>query len=316
MTGRTGLGFRGAFKNSFLLAALLAAHMGLAQRVLADEFRILAWNVESNRPGAPQVSDPGVISEQLAGLLRAPATRAQIVALSEVDPKTMPIYKQAVAEGLGSEVDFVTSASGGYRDSDSLVLVVDAKRFAIEDVFELHRYAGISANFNVMDEKSMDYGAVRARSPLVAKLRDKEAGRVFWLIVNHLARGESDLRVEQAKALRKWAEDHASEPIIAAGDFNFDYDFRTQKGNPAYDAMMAGGVWQWLKPDPLIDSNWADDRDNPGRDRYPDSILDFVFVANSAKNWRGESDVVVRQGDFPDSDKTSDHRPIIATFEP
>jgi hypothetical protein len=195
MTGRMGLIVGGLV---FVLAVTSGASLHLAH---AEEFRILAWNVESNRPGAPQVSDPGVISEQLAGLLRAPATRAQIVALSEVDPKTMPIYKQAVAEGLGSEVDFVTSASGGYRDSDSLVLVVDASRFAIEDVFELHRYAGISANFNVMDSDSPDYGAVRARSPLVAKLRDKEAGRVFWLIVNHLARGENDLRVEQAKAL-------------------------------------------------------------------------------------------------------------------
>jgi endonuclease/exonuclease/phosphatase family metal-dependent hydrolase len=297
--------------NRFVVLTLAAGFMIPAH---AEEFRILAWNVESNRPGAPPVSDAGVISEQLAGLLGAPETRAQIVALSEVEPKTMPIYKQAVAEGLDTEVDFVTSASGGFKDADSLLLVVDAKRFAIEDVYEMHRYAGISANFNVMDSDSPEYGAVRARSPLVAKLRDKATSGTFWLIVNHLARGEADLRVEQAKALKKWAEDHAGEPIIAAGDFNFDYDFKTQKGNPAYDAMMEGGVWQWLKPDPLIDSNWAEDRNNPGHDRYPDSILDFVFVANAARNWKGESDVIVRPGDFPDTDKTSDHRPIIATF--
>jgi hypothetical protein len=295
---------------------VLTLAAGLVAPAHAEEFRILAWNVESNRPGAPPVSDAGVISEQLAGLLGAPETRAQIVALSEVEPKTMPIYKQAVEEGLDTEVDFVTSASGGFKDADSLLLVVDAKRFAIEDVFEMHRYAGISANFNVMDSDSPEYGAVRARSPLVAKLRDKATSGTFWLIVTHLARGEADLRVEQAKALRKWAEDHAGEPIIAAGDFNFDYDFKTQKGNPAYDAMMEGGVWQWLKPDPLIDSNWAEDRNNPGNDRYPDSILDFVFVANAARDWKGESDVVMWEGDFPDSDKTSDHRPIIATFGP
>jgi len=197
----------------------------------------------------------------------------------------MPIYKQAVAEGLHTEVDFVTSASGGFKDADSLLLVVDAKRFAIEDVFEMRRYAGISANFNVMDSNSPEYGAVRPRSPLVAKLRDKATSSPFWLIVNHLARGEADLRVEQAKALKEWAEDHAGEPIIAAGDFNFDYDFKTQKGNAAYDAMMEGGVWQWLKPDPLIDSNWADDRNNPGHDRYPDSILDLVFVAERVERF-------------------------------
>lgn len=298
----------------FILAVLACVLSPAA--CLADEFRILAWNVESNRPNAPQVSDPGVISAQLSGLLQAPATRAQIVALSEVEPKTVVAYKQAVAEGLGTEVDFVTSASGGYQDTDTLLLIVDTKRFTIEDVFELHRFQGISANFNVTDPASGDFGAVRARSPLVAKLRDKAGQHSFWLIVNHLARGEENLRTDQARALKQWAEAHASEPVIAAGDFNFDYDFKAQKGNAACDAMMEGGVWLWLKPDPLVDSNWTDDRDNPGKDRYPGSILDFVFVANGAKSWKGEADVIVREGDFPDSDKTSDHRPIIATFEP
>jgi endonuclease/exonuclease/phosphatase (EEP) superfamily protein YafD len=28
------------------------------------------------------------------------------------------------------------------------------------------------------------------------------------------------------------------------------------------------------------------------------------------------ADVIVRAGDFPDDDRTSDHRPIIATFQP
>lgn len=288
----------------------------LAASASAEQFRILAWNVESNRPGAAQVSDPDVIGEQLTHLLQAQATRSQIVALSEVDPVTVAGYREAVANGLGAEVDFVTSASGGYRDSDSLLLVVDATRFVIEDVFELHRYAGIATNFNVMDSESADYGAVRARSPLVAKLRDKVHGGSFWLILNHLARGEDDLRTDQARVLRKWAEGHAGEPVITAGDFNFDYEFATGRGNAAHDAMIEGGVWQWLKPDPLVDSNWADDKERPGNDRYPNSILDFVFVANGAKEWKGESDVIVRDGDFPDSDQTSDHRPIIATFDP
>ncbi len=51
-----------------------------------------------------------------------------------------------------------------------------------------------------------------------------------------------------------------------------------------------------------------------GQDKYPDSILDFVFVASAAKDWQAESYVVVREGDFPDSDQTSDHRPIIMTL--
>ncbi len=144
-----------------------------------------------------------------------------------------------------------------------------------------------------------------------------EAKKTFWVIANHLARGEADLRTEQAKMLGLWAKAQA-EPVIAAGDFNFDYDFKTEKGNAGFSAMMASDAWQWLKPDPLVDSNWSDDRNVKDRrvDRYPDSLLDFVFVANGAKQWNGECDVVVRPNDFPDDDKTSDHRPIIATFRP
>jgi endonuclease/exonuclease/phosphatase family metal-dependent hydrolase len=211
----------------------------------------------------------------------------------------------------------VTSASGGYADADSLMLVVDTRRFRIDEVIELHRYAGIKTNFAVDDESSSEHGNPRGRSPLIARLHDLAGGGDFWVIVNHLARGENELRTDQARALRLWAADRR-EPVIAAGDFNFDYEFSSAKGNPAFDAMLEEGTWTWLKPDPLVDSNWSEDRKRlgPGVDSYPGSILDFVFVANGAKQWQGESDVIVRAGDFPDDDRTSDHRPIIATFRP
>jgi endonuclease/exonuclease/phosphatase family metal-dependent hydrolase len=281
-----------------------------------EEFRLLAWNVESNRPKSRPVTDAGVIAAELTALMKDAATRAPIVALSEVEPRNAIPFQQAIAVGLGTEVDFITSASGGLQDTDSLMLVVDRKRFAIEEAVEIHRYGGLTANFNVSTPESDEFGAVRARSPLLVKLRDRTDDRTFHLFVLHLARGEAELRTDQARVLRRWAEDHRDQPVIAAGDFNFDYEFRTSRGNEAYDAMTEGGVWQWLKPDPLVDSNWTDDRNQPGRDLYPDSILDFVFVANAARQWHGESDVVVRPGDFPDTDRTSDHRPIIATFRP
>jgi endonuclease/exonuclease/phosphatase family metal-dependent hydrolase len=194
-------------------------------------------------------------------------------------------------------------------------MLVDTTRFEIMDVIELHRYAGLKGNFN-NDGTAQEPGALRARSPLAAKLNSKANGKSFWVIANHLARGEADLRTEQARMLRKWAQDSA-QPVIAAGDFNFDYEFKTEQGNAGFVAMMEEGTWTWLKPNPLIDSNWADDRNITDRrvDRYPDSILDFVFVANEAKNWNGVSSVVVRPGDFPDSDKTSDHRPLITSFK-
>ncbi len=282
----------------------------------ADEFRLLAWNVESNRPGQPPVSNPLVIAEQLSELMRDPATRAEVVVLSEVDPVTVQRFQKAVAEGLGSEIDFVTSGSGGFQDTDSLMLIVDKQRFRIEEAVELHRYAGIAANFNNPETDSADFGALRARSPLAVRLVDLKSSDSFWVVANHLARGEAELRTDQARMLVKWAADR-QEPVITAGDFNFDFEFKSAQGNPGFQAMMEGGVWEWLKPDPLLDSNWSDDRQAlPQRvDRYPDSILDFVFVANGAKQWQGEADVVVRPGDFPDNDQTSDHRPTIARFK-
>jgi len=294
-------------------AAWLGSVTALAN---ADEFRLLAWNVESNRPGQPPVSNPLVIAEQLSELMRDPATRAEVVVLSEVDPVTVQRFQKAVAEGLGSEIDFVTSGSGGFQDTDSLMLIVDKQRFRIEEAVELHRYAGIAANFNNPETDSADFGALRARSPLAVRLVDLKSSDSFWVIANHLARGEAELRTDQARMLVKWAADRP-EPVITAGDFNFDFEFKSARGNPGFQAMMEGGVWEWLKPDPLLDSNWSDDRQAlPQRvDRYPDSILDFVFVANGAKQWQGEADVVVRPGDFPDNDQTSDHRPTIARFK-
>ena len=41
-------------------------------------------------------------------------------------------------------------------------------------------------------------------------------------------------------------------------------------------------------------------------------MLDFVFVAGEARQWPSSSEIVVAPRDFPDSDRTSDHRPVRA----
>lgn len=300
--------------KSVIISALICLSWNLG--LSAQEFRLLAWNVESNRPNSAPVSDATVVAKQLTELLSNVETKSQIVVLSEVEPKTFLAYRDAVSAGIKSEVDYVTSASGGFQDSDSLMLIVDKSRFAIDEAVELHRFAGIAANFNVT-EPGGELGTLRARSPLAVRVQDKSTNNHFWVVANHLARGEANLRTDQARMLVRWAG-ALKEPAISAGDHNFDYDFKTAQGNPGYQAMLEGDVWQWLKPDPLVDSNWSDDRSVKDRrvDRYPDSILDFVWVANEAKSWRGDSDVIVRPGDFPDNESTSDHRPLIARFYP
>ncbi|MEQ1904621.1 MAG: hypothetical protein ABL888_10575 [Pirellulaceae bacterium] len=93
-----------------------------------------------------------------------------------------------------------------------------------------------------------------------------------------------------------------------------DFDFPTCKGNESFAELVRDNVLEWVEPKPLVDSNWAD-RDKDGKDDYPDSILDGAFVAGAVKTWKASSSVIVTDGDFPDDDKTSDHRPIVLRIE-
>ena len=77
---------------------------------------------------------------------------------------------------------------------------------------------------------------------------------------------------------------------------------------------MRDGIWKWVKPVEWIDTNWAD-RNDDGVDDYPGSMLDFVFVANGATEWKTTCRVIVREGDFPDDETTSDHRPVELVVE-
>ena len=79
-------------------------------------------------------------------------------------------------------------------------------------------------------------------------------------------------------------------PLLAIGDYNFDYNFHTKTGNKAFQLFTRDGVWKWLRPEKLIDSNWSDTNprlpDDQRTDRYPDSILDFIFVAGRRSSGR------------------------------
>ncbi|MCP4480861.1 MAG: endonuclease/exonuclease/phosphatase, partial [Planctomycetaceae bacterium] len=154
----------------------------------------------------------------------------------------------------------------------------------------------------------------RYRAPLVAHLKDRANGTEFLVMVNHLARGKAEIRQKQATMLVDWARDQTL-PVFALGDYNFDFVFKTRKGNPAFSNMLKDNIWRWVEPVELIDTNWYDNPRNPdGIDDYPGSILDFAFVAGSAKNWKSTCRVLVREGDFPDDKTTSDHRPFEMTI--
>ena len=236
----------------------------------------LSWNLES------EGSDPTVIGQELANM-----KRYDIYAFSEVLPEASEILKAS----LGTNYNFVLSDSGY---NDRLAILYDQTKFEEIKHFEIQEI-----NFQR-----------RYRAPLVVHLKHKVAGIEFLVMNNHLARGKATVRQEQATQLVQWARTQLM-PVVALGDYNFDYVFETKKGNTAFSNMLKDNVWQWVKPEQWIDTNWYDNPKDPdGKDDYPGSMLDFAFASGPAKAWEKSCRVIVRDGDFPDDERTSDHRPF------
>ena len=237
--------------------------------------KFLAWNVESDG------SNPATIAKQLSAF-----KGYNVIALTEVLPAAAASYREA----FGDDYNYILSDSGR---NDRLMLIYNKKALKFVRKFEL-------ADIN---EKS------RYRSPLVTQLRDIVTGRELLVMVNHLARGNEQVRQNQAKKLVAWARDQTL-PIVSLGDYNFDYVFDTRQGNESFRLFMKDSIWKWVEPSELIDTNWYDNPEEPdGKDDYPGSMLDFAFVAGPAKDWRTSCRILVRDNDFPDDDQTSDHRP-------
>lgn len=246
---------------------------------LNAKYRMLSWNVES------EGADSEVIAQQLAQMNSE--NSYDVFALTEVLPGDFSRFRDA----LGEHYKYAYSKSG---HNDRLQILYDESRFELVRNFEI-------GEINILN---------RYRAPLVVHLKDKADATEFLVMVNHLARGKAEIREQQATMLVAWARDQTL-PVVALGDYNFDYVFSTRKGNPGFVNMMRDNIWRWIEPTTLIDTNWYDNpREPDGKDDYPGSMLDFAFVAGPAKEWDTTCNVIVRDGDFPDDKTTSDHRPF------
>ena len=200
--------------------------------------------------------------------------------------------EQAAEQGETGDFAAVTGTSG---EPIRLVALYDDTRFDLLDWYEID---AINTTGN-------------ARAPLVLHLRDTASGVEFLFMVNHLYRSRDAERHKQAQMLNDWAEQQTL-PVIAVGDYNFDWDVRGAEGehDQGYDLMTADGAWKWVRPARLVTtqcSGWPC--------RY-NSVLDFVFAAGPAQKWQAQSEIVVAPGDFPDDTAKSDHRPVLARFWP
>lgn len=236
----------------------------------------MGWNIENNG------SEPFTIASQLAEF-----EGHDIVGLCEVSAANKQRYTYAMEIGEGHDYQSILSEQGR---GDRLMILFDDDKFELIESMELDE-------INIMQ---------RVRPALVARFKSLETGQEFFFMVNHLYRTNDDARKTQAELLNDWAKE-SELPVIAVGDYNFDYEIDDEQGNESFEAFMEDDVFKWLRPVELIRTIWS-----PG---YDPSILDFIFVSGAAKNWQAESRVMVRPFDFPDTEKNSDHRPIEAWID-
>lgn len=247
-----------------------------------NSFRVVTWNTELND------AEVAVIARRVADF-----QEVNLWGLVEVTGESAVATLEAAAE-TGENADYasILSVAGG---GDRLLAIYDTTRFALVKSWEI-------------DEINT---TASARSPLVLHLRQKSNGAELLFMVNHLYRTKETERHKQAKLLNEWVAQQTL-PVIAVGDYNFDWDVRqgAQKHDTGYDLLTRNQRFTWVQPKTLVASQCT------GWPCKFDSVLDFVFVAGAAQTWRAEATIVVEAGDFPDNGKTSDHRPVLAQFWP
>ncbi|HHP7244571.1 MAG TPA: endonuclease/exonuclease/phosphatase family protein [Elainellaceae cyanobacterium] len=245
---------------------------------------VASFNVESG--GA----NPRVIADRHV----APVNGVDIWGFSEVQNSSwLDVLETGTEIDEGSDFKSILGTTGG---GDRLAIVYNSRLLQ-------------PVNYEEIEALSFQG---RVRAALVAHFRLRATGEEFLFMVNHLYRSEEESRHQQAQYLHQWVSTQTL-PIVAVGDYNFDFDVAEGsqgKRDQGFDILTQGGAFVWIQPNPLIATICSD--------RY-NSILDFIFVANGAIDWAVESSEILFTDSVssycPDDDTTSDHRPIVATFQ-
>lgn len=262
-------------RRIFPFCILIALALCTFVRAQDATLKVVSWNVES---GGAQVQTLSRRIREFQGV--------DLWGLSEVDgAQWATAFTTAAGNGENATFRHVLGTTGG---RDRLLIIYNANRFTLLSQQELHE-------INIEN---------RVRSPLVARLRDTRSNAEFFFMVNHLYRGDEHGRHQQAQLLNDWVRAQTL-PVIAVGDYNFDWDVETgdTRHDAGYDLMTREGRFVWLRPATLVRSQCSFD-----------SVLDFVFKGGGAAGWQGTSEIIAQPSDCPDNAQTSDHRPVLATI--
>lgn len=284
----------------------LILFMGLSVASPARPLEVMFWNLESPghdvHEGEKKTADLGFLCQRI----QQDFGGAEVVGFAEVEPDWAPGLEEALEAASGADWELRLSPTGGH---DRLAIAWRSDRYTLLDWNILPELGG---PFRI---KAKD---LHFRPSLYARLRcDDDLGPITFL-VNHLARSNAEngppVRRKQANLLRQWLG-HVQDPVICVGDFNFDYHIRQgDQDNSGFSVLTQDDLYHWVRyPDPLIPTE-GETKD--GHPIFPfESILDFIFVANQARDWRASSQVLTRPDDFSPEEMNSDHRPVRAHFE-
>ncbi len=246
----------------------------------SSQLTVVGFNVESGD------ADPNFIAKNQI----KPLQKGEIWGFSEVQNSTwVQTFEQAMEADNPSDFKSILGTTG---NADKLAIIYDSN-----ELEELDNYELLSINIG---------GNVRA--PLVAHFKLKSNGKEFLFMVNHLYRSRNDLRHEQARLLNRWAQKQTL-PIIAVGDYNFDWDVTQgeKKHDKGYDLLTENGIFTWIRPELILATHCSQ--------KY-NSVLDFVFVSGSAKTWESSSKILYPESSYcPDDGQKSDHRPVLSVFD-
>lgn len=264
----------------YLLLILLVLGLN-ACSVKAEQLRVITYNVESN---SLDNTNPRLVAEDIK--LIPPA---DIWGLTEVgNENNAQVFTLAIGRG-SSDYQSILGTTGR---SDRLQIVYNSQRLHLIDSQEI-----------------ADIGGTRA--PLVAKFKFIPNNQEFLFVVNHFNRADTAKRELQAENFRNWGRSQKL-PIIAVGDYNFDFSISSQRGNQAFNIFLSDNTFTWLKPSCLSRETCpkTGTQCNP---RY-DGILDFIFLGNQAQKWRGNSDILFENKPICESKNRgySDHYPVEA----
>lgn len=258
------------------LAITLLAITVTCLQVSAQTLTVVSWNVESGG------SDDQNIRQRIGSF-----QGVDVWGLSEVfSPSSASTFEAGAEDGEDANFEKIVGTTGG---ADRLAILFNAERFRLVRSQELTH---------------INQGGHRA--PLVAELQEISSNKNFFFMVNHLARGNADLRRRQATQLNEWVRTQTI-PVIAVGDYNFDWEVvgGDQDHDLGYDNMTNANAWTWVRPATLIKSQCSPNFN---------SVLDFIFVNTPAQGWSGTSRIIVEPNDCDPSPLTSDHRPVVGTF--